>query len=1311
MSEPSFHQQSVLWGQAYEVLVKRGVLFLLMERRLIEQDRPSLAAWKGLKLKDVSRALHRALDVTDPEGQAIVSAGVEHLALTAFGTGYTAMRAYLHALKTSTKPFLEKELRVKALWCPLTMPGEVRPDAEEREERKLALVGALGKELGVSGLHDPHWAAKGQPANADFMLWLNYGGRADHLLVQEYSFDMPGELQDYRDQEAHLDELTRHRRVVDSRSVFARVTAEVDKEYFELSEDLRHYLLAMTGDNKPLYKLCQASSYAAATADLLRDRGLVNGPLHARALAITPNGLESLAALIGGAKTDPRHKLLLQLGQAYQETRKAADGDEQALKELATRAFMGTLKKLPREMQAHMRTLHSRMPLPGEDYAFEFEEQTSDFHNPDGAFTLAEALALVRDDDPKLHDFFGGDARLALQAEMEARLKKRGRLSLRDVHASAIVAGLKRGQKGKLNLIALEGNPGIGKTTAVKDYLSGQTQGFLVLYVSPRVVINRDVTASLARKDDRPSGILTLTTNANLIASAEPWHKKQVADGKAQPKKVDGALVADGVEQLKHPDGSILVLSPEQEQEVENEHSASKLFKNALSEYEDLVQDRALPGVLKTLAGTARELLALNGQVSRLVLTAALQGFRERSNQKTTIEALSTLFANKWDTMKGVDERRAFARLMPNIVVMVDELAGDGAGAPFVHAIAAWLRQEFLDPFDGEVSPFTVTLIASDASLGNELVLARYLDAGERTPDKVLVSRSRGKRPFDMAVTSLPVRGRKERTLHVMTNSFPASSLTLRYKVRLTNVHVGETDTGQEQTVRQAIREKAEDALLESACKEIDAALAANAAQVIYFAQDKQFLRAIEEKLTEGAGALKREQVAILDSSVPAYERKRLLEPAVCDQVRVFLMTSSGARGVSFPKTDWIIASVPRFNVEAALMEIAQLIYRGRGSRRDADGNVTLDGDNTARTLVFTVDDFVATQDGIDERQWLRQSLDLMTLLVMLRATVFTRITGDAALSQPLALVPVGSVGVEELISLMSQYVSAFVKEARLYRSKAKSSELANLATRALDNVEAIFTRTHLQGIAKRDSDERTYVRSEDARAVWDTAANGMRALLALPEGNRTLLAEHMSFSGPVVVENWGHFEKQEVFAFEEHDAVLVDAVRKLKGQLHEIDNIKSFPSALRNPAAALLRLLYREEHEEANEFKTLKALKSPNTWVAMPAGYNVFTNPQLLPEGREFVLKDDEMWHEALARTLGSGAVIPPVPAYKSFPWAACVGRVSPLKLDMVFDDRYFMASNELNLLNTLLLSRTEADDAALAGSRQLFRSEVEVS
>lgn len=51
------------------------------------------------------------------------------------------------------------------------------------------------------------------------------------------------------------------------------------------------------------------------------------------------------------------------------------------------------------------------------------------------------------------------------------------------------------------------------------------------------------------------------------------------------------------------------------------------------------------------------------------------------------------------------------------------------------------------------------------------------------------------------------------------------------------------------------------------------------------------------------------------------------------------------------------------------------------------------------------------------------------------------------------------------------------------------------------------------------------------------------------------------------------------------------------------------------------------------------------------------------------------------------SNAVMPAIPRYDGMPWVAGVGQTNPLKFDVVFDDRYFMASNELNLLNALLL------------------------
>jgi hypothetical protein len=175
-------------------------------------------------------------------------------------------------------------------------------------------------------------------------------------------------------------------------------------------------------------------------------------------------------------------------------------------------------------------------------------------------------------------------------------------------------------------------------------------------------------------------------------------------------------------------------------------------------------------------------------------------------------------------------------------------------------------------------------------------------------------------------------------------------------------------------------------------------------------------------------------------------------------------MTSSGARGVSFPKTDWIIAAVPRFNIEAALMEIAQPIYRGCGQYLDEEG-APVSGDNVARQLVMMIDDFIVGDGPTDMRQWLRQSLDLMTLLVMLRSTIFTRITGDAGLRQPLALVPVGAVGTEELVNIMSEHVTSFLNEAEVFRIRGKGPTRVGLVRAAASSIVELFARTKLQAI------------------------------------------------------------------------------------------------------------------------------------------------------------------------------------------------------------------------------------------------------
>jgi hypothetical protein len=920
-----------------------------------------------------------------------------------------------------------------------------------------------------------------------------------------------------------------------------------------------------------------------------------------------------------------------------------------------------------------------------------------EFANPMDKFLVPKVIDSI-DDSPASDAYFGGSTKAAIGRVLKEFADEEESLTLRDVHAAAIVAGLRTTQAGQLNVVALEGNPGIGKTTAVRKYLEKKQDGYLFLYVSPRVIINRDVTESLARRDGEPTGIMTVTTHANLIASAERWHIEEVKAGRDTRRHIDGAVVSDGVANLVKPTtGSILVLNPEQEQEIENAHAGSRMAKITLSENEDLVQERSLIGVLAGMSETTRELLRLNPQVNRVVLTAALQGFREKGGGKTTMDALSNLFKNLASKPAGVNERAEFSKRISNIVVMVDELAGDGAGAPFVHGVARWLQNEFIRCFEdaGKKCPFNVTLVISDASLGNEVVLERYLNAGDRTPDKVLVSKSMGKSPFRVAVTQVPISKRRYPTLHVMTNSFPASELSIQYKVNLTNVCPELAPSGDLETPRQAVRRVAADSLLESTKNEILQALYAGAKQVIYFAQDKLFLSELKNGLSgmKEVG-LNHDNVQVLDASIPGYMRKKLIEPETRDTVRVFLMTSSGARGVSFPKTDWIIAAVPRFSIESALMEIAQLIYRGRGLYKNDEG-VTISGDNVPRKLVMLVDDFVLeAPEGRDVRQWLRQSLDLMTLLVMLRSTIHTRITGDAALRQPLAFVPVGAVGLEELVSLMSQNVTKFVKEAEIFCRRNPSSPNVGVLKNAQAYVIELFSRTRLQAVGQKGKDSRTMVKSEDMRKFTEMVCTATLPLLVSAE-NGIGIADHIHFAGPCVMENWEGFSKQESFTFEGHQTQIEELSKALIKQLYAIDKERTMSTALREPAANLFRLLQREKEGAANEFRTLKDLKSPNTWVSLPAGYLQFLHTDDTRNGRAFEVEDPDLWRDALGQSLlASSAVMPPIAKYQEFPWAASVGDPNPLRLDIAFDDRYFMASNELNLLNTLLLSAEHHDE-----------------
>ncbi|MBP0012333.1 MAG: helicase [Roseofilum sp. SBFL] len=1307
----SFLEQASLWGQGFEIAVKRGVLLYLIEQKLLDREHQSLTPWKTIRVGQVSQQLEKKLSLTDPEAKEWVGTMMRHLWLLGYGLGWTAMR---ECLKYSSvdRPKLD------AIWCPLVLPGQPSLPDEERTET----AQTFQKAFGLPGQPDLALVNKGQPARADFFLWLSREKTeiprrwkseqpsqkeeaekqkvGNTIVCLEFSYNTPGKLADFRQEPAHLDEISRYARLMESRGVFSRVRAEVEGEGLSFSPRLANHLFAFSSQDKPLYKLCQASSYIDRLIRLLyTHKRLDGGSCLGRAIAITPNGFESLAALFradtqNGA-IDPRVTLMKSLGEAYRN--QPTQPNEKLDTEIQL-VFNKLLKSLPKEFKDQVKALKNQ-PEVGEDISFTFQEQVERFYHPMQPLSREEAIAAI-EETPALCSCLGENPKAQFSQILDRYSSSSPQVPLRHVHAAAVVAGLKCAQRGRINAIALEGNPGIGKTTAVIDFLNQQSEGFLFLYISPRVVINREVTTKLAKKEGKLTGIATLTTNSHLISLAPKWYANKVQPEEGKKQAIDSAVVIDGLEHFNQPQCNILFINPEQEHEIDSNFVHSKYYKASLSEREDQNKLRSRPGVLKTLAQSARKLQEVNPKFNRFVLTAATQGYRKQ-NSKTTVHALSNLFAKKADTKPGQNERLKFSQQIPTIVVMVDELAGDGAGAPFVRELGQWLEQQFIRPFEGKQSPFKVILIVADASLSNEVVLNRFLnpDIDKRNtslsklyaPDKVLISESHNESAFRVTATQTKIGLKTYPMLHVMTNSYPATELKIDYRIHLSKVILQTKPDGNKQTIRQAIREQHKEHFLNQVTDEINRALKAQAQQIIFFAQDKVFLRKLEEQLTVGESALLQEkEVAVLDQSVPPDRRLKLIQEENRDRIRIFLMTSSGARGVSFPRTDWIIAAIPRFNIEASLMEIAQLIYRGRGMYTDPETQEQVSGDNTARQLVMLINDYIVIDEEVDsKRVWLRQTSDLLTLLMMLRSTLHTRIKGDAGLrKQRIAFVPVGAIGDEELLSLMAEELWNFVDEAPvfIYDSRVKNIQGKGVAKKALEITNKIFSDFKLKGFSK-GLEKTSYTHYQNLDNFIKVISAPENQLLLNFNHDKWIISENLTAIGPFWIEEWRDRQAMERFNFQIWNPELEEQRQQLLKRLKYLfDYRNKIPPKLKHPAKELYQFLSRETAD--CEYSVFQDLKTQSFRIGLPLDYPHFWHEHLEEDYRKQELQDPESWRKALGRSLTpQGLVIPVIAKYQEFPWVAVAGEKVFEPLEMVFSDRYFMASSELNLLNILLL------------------------
>jgi len=146
--------------------------------------------------------------------------------------------------------------------------------------------------------------------------------------------------------------------------------------------------------------------------------------------------------------------------------------------------------------------------------------------------------------------------------------------------------------------------------------------------------------------------------------------------------------------------------------------------------------------------------------------------------------------------------------------------------------------------------------------------------------------------------------------------------------------------------------------------------------QVLVYIQDKQRLaQLIQEisKVRNGAFHLNQDYLEI-HANISEEHKKTITE--VQHKVNVVFMTASASRGLSFRRARHILVDIPHFEIEQNLMEILQVIYRGRGG----------DYDQQEKWLTFYLADRITYADTADRELSVRESmLHLLNVLLILK--------------------------------------------------------------------------------------------------------------------------------------------------------------------------------------------------------------------------------------------------------------------------------------------------------------------------------------
>lgn len=999
---------------------------------------------------------------------------------------------------------------------------------------------------------------------------------------------------------------------VKSKSVFSDLNLEVDKVDFLVSKNLSNYAQGLGGKDKPLLKIIQAGSYAHSFLSFLYLNNILKKE-DITSVNITGYTDEEVGSINISNENytiiDELKGCFADIEQFYEEYK---NFDRQnrysSYDEKKDIVFKNLRKNFKKSFNINGKFAEEFSLTDGIN-KLSFEEVINNYQNTANNYLL----------DGK-------------------------EIGFREAHGLKINQYLNRKD---IQLIFLTGNPGIGKTTALMKFLEDQ-DSYLFVYVSPRTQVNKDIENKLKSKDDKlkDDDILYLTANGN---------DESYIDDK-EVEIINYTSNNNIYDNIKSP---IMFLKNDRKRLFSNERVKFKHLNNV--DFTDSKIQKS--GVLNRLTRAIDHVIQ-NDLSNKIVATAAIQSLKLVGEKGTTAKHFSKIFSSIYNLNSAcidIGAARAFAKKYKNIIFMVDEITGDQSGVRFLDELITQVYKNIIKKIPEEIkSEINFKIVVADASITDENVINRHIDTTSVDNDKIYFSNNISE--TEPLVAKEFIYKNKYDSVIINTNSYPAKKVHFKYKPC---IEVRKND--EVTTASNDLAKVVDDLIIKDA---IEYLLSKEHEQVIIYIQNISRLDEIKCRISEIYFEVTKEKLNlkkdILTISSAMSERERNEVNIIKENAKFILMTSSASRGISFEKTTAILVDVPRFNVESNLMEIIQLIYRGRG-------NINYDI-NKEKYINFYLQEKIIYGD--DRKSEVNNGLvSILSLMIILKTSILTRINGYCNIAnKSISLIPIGGKGVSGVGQLLIEDVTDLIKSL----NKEYCKDMSQIHIKGLINsLASVFNFLKLQ------TDNSVYrIDLNNIKMnfydIWD---KGLDNLIEFnPFHDAIIIGDIAIFKISDKINSQTNFNRSTIVK-------LIEKENFMK-MMYAMSESEKYTDTLRTQLNKVYKILCNAINDKEDVSRRMVEIDNDeDRYVAVP-----LITPFLVNEFTEYYknIEIENTFKDILESYVKAhysiNSVLPLTPGYEEYPYISFKSSVLEPIRKKKFHDKYLFCSKEINLINLLL-------------------------